>query len=143
VVRKCDSGLDFYRITRYYDLMSGTRERTGAREFMEISRDPSPTEMARAISEAREVLRSYEASALADVAAALAAAAESLARTARELREMSQDEWMDADQAAAYLKRTPKTFRNIVVAGEIPKHYLTERGILFSRKELDEWLMSR
>jgi hypothetical protein len=27
--------------------------------------------------------------------------------------------------------------------GEIPKHYLTERGILFSRKELDEWLMER
>lgn len=42
-----------------------------------------------------------------------------------------------------YLKRTPKTFRNIVATGEIPKHYLTERGILFSRKELDEWLMSR
>ena len=27
------------------------------------------------------------------------------------------------------------TARNIVAAGEIPKHYLTERGILFSRKE--------
>jgi excisionase family DNA binding protein len=56
---------------------------------------------------------------------------------------MSPDEWMDADQAAAYLKRTPKTLRNIVATGEIPRHYLTERGILFSRKELDEWLMSR
>lgn len=60
---------------------------------------------------------------------------------------MSQDEWMDAERATDYLKRTPKTFRNIVATGEIPRHYLTEylmeRGILFSRKELDEWLMSR
>ncbi len=99
--------------------------------------------MARVLAEAREVLKDYEASALADVAARLAEAAESLARTARELKEADYDEWMDADQAAAYLKRTPKTFRNIVAMGEIPRHYLTERGILFSRKELDEWLMNR
>ena len=73
----------------------------------------------------------------------MAKAAESLARTSRELRELSPDEWMDAEEAAVYLKRTPKTFRNIVAAGEIPRHYLTERGILFSRKELDEWLINR
>ena len=46
-------------------------------------------------------------------------------------------------QAAAYLKKTPKVFGHIVVAGEIPRHYLTERGILFSRKELDQWLIDR
>jgi hypothetical protein len=103
----------------------------------------SPVETAKALAEAREALKGYETSALADVAAMLAQTAESLARTARDLREASYDEWMDADQAAAYLKRTPKTFRNIVATWEIPRHYLTERGILFSRKELDEWLMSR
>ena len=27
--------------------------------------------------------------------------------------------------------------------GEIPRHYLTERRILSSRKELDEWLIER
>jgi acyl-CoA reductase-like NAD-dependent aldehyde dehydrogenase len=113
------------------------------RDTVEAEYGSPPVEMARALAEAREALRGYEASALADVAAMLAKAAESLARTARELREMSQDEWMDAERATAYLKRTPKTFRNIVATGEIPKHYLTERGILFSRKELDEWLMSR
>jgi hypothetical protein len=64
----------------------------------------------------------------------LARTAESLALTARDLREVGYDEWVDAEQAAAYRKRTPKTFRNIVAAGEIPKHNLTERGILFSRK---------
>jgi excisionase family DNA binding protein len=100
-------------------------------------------ETANTLSEAREALEGYETSALTDVAAMLAQTAESLARTARYLREAGYDEWMDADQAAAYLKRTPKTFRNIVAAGEIPKHYLTERGILFSRKELDEWLINR
>jgi excisionase family DNA binding protein len=103
----------------------------------------SPIEMAKSLAEAREALRGYEASALADVAATLAKAAESLARTSRELRNLSPDEWMDAEEAAVYLKRTPKTFRNIVAAGEIPRHYLTERGILFSRKELDEWLINR
>jgi hypothetical protein len=43
---------------------------------------------------------------------------------------------------SGYLKRMPKTFE-IVAKGEIPKHYLTERGILFFRKELDEWLTGR
>ncbi len=117
-----------------------TGENTGAQR---ADRVPSAVETARALSEAREALKDYETAALADVAATLAEAAKSLARTARDLKEAGYDEWMDAEQAAAYLKRTPKTFRNIVAAGEIPKHYLTERGILFSRKELDEWLMSR
>jgi hypothetical protein len=41
----------------------------------------------RGLAEAREALRGYEASTLADVAATLAKAAESLARTSRELRD--------------------------------------------------------
>jgi excisionase family DNA binding protein len=118
-------------------------DNTEAREIAEAQYGASPVEMARALAEAREVLKDYEASALADVAATLAEVAESLTRTSRELRSLSPDEWMDAEEAAVYLKRTPKTFRNIVAAGEIPRHYLTERGILFSRKELDEWLINR
>lgn len=100
-------------------------------------------EVARALSETKEMLKGYETSALAEVAATLAVAAENLARTSQELRDMGHDEWMDADQTAAYLKKSPKTFRNIVAAEDIPRHYLTERGVLFSRKEIDEWLMSR
>ena len=103
---------------------------------------PSVVETARALSEAKAALEGYEASALASVAVTLAEAAESLARTSRELREMGQDEWMDADQAANYLKN-PKTFRNIVAAEDVPWHYFTEREVLFSRKEIDEWLMGR
>jgi excisionase family DNA binding protein len=116
---------------------------TAVRNIAEAQHGSSPVERAKALAEAREVLIGYETSALADVAAMLAQTAESLARTARDLREAGYDEWMDTDQAAAYLKRTPKTFKNLVATGEIPKHYLTERGILFSRKELDEWLINR
>ena len=83
--------------------------------------------MARTLSEVKDVLQSYETAALADVAATLAEVAESLARTARDLRETSREEWMDAEAAAAYLKRTPKAFEKVVAKGEIPKHYLTER----------------
>ena len=119
------------------------RNSTETRGTAKAEYGSSPVEIARALSESREVLSDYETSALADVAATLAEAAESLARTARELKDARYDEWMDAEQAAAYLKRTPKTFRNIVATGEIPRHYLTERGILFSRKELDEWLINR
>ena len=99
--------------------------------------------MARTLSDVKDALQSYEMTTLAGVAATLAEAAESLARTARELHEMSPDEWMDAEAAASYLKRTPKAFEKVVAKGEIPKHYLSERGILFSCKELDEWLMGR
>ena len=102
---------------------------------------PSPSEMARALEEARETLRSYETSALAGMAATLAEAAESLARTIMDLHEMRDEEWMDADQARAYLKRTPKQWERI--APILPRHYLTERGILYNRCEIDEWLMTR
>jgi hypothetical protein len=117
--------------------------RGGSIRVKEAHNTPATVETVRALSEAREVLSSYEASALAGVAETLSEVAESLARTSRELKEISPDEWMDADQAAAYLKKSPKTFRNIVAAEDVPRHYLTERGVLFSRKELDEWLMSR
>ena len=109
----------------------------------EASHRASPAEMARMLSEVKDALQRYETTALAGVAATLTEAAQSLARTARELHEMGPDEWMDAGEAAAYLRRTPKAFEKVVAKGEIPKHYLTERGILFSRKEIDEWLMER
>ena len=103
----------------------------------------SPVEMAQALSDVRDALQGYEMTALAGVAATLAEVAESLARTAKVLKELSPEEWMDAEQAAAYLKRTPKAFEKIIAKGEIPRHYITERGILFNCKELNEWLMER
>ena len=45
---------------------------TEARDTAEAQYGASPIEMARALAEAREALKDYEASALADVAATLA-----------------------------------------------------------------------
>ncbi len=73
----------------------------------------------------------------------LAETVESLARTVRELKGIAPDEWLTFEEAAVYLKKSPKAFEKVVAQGAIPKHYITERGILFSRKELDEWLMGR
>lgn len=52
-------------------------------------------------------------------------------------------EWMTHEQAAAYLQRTPGASKELVRTEEVPKHYLSERGILYSRSELDSWPMSR
>jgi excisionase family DNA binding protein len=109
----------------------------------EAQRASSQIEIVRALSEAREALQGYETTALAGVAATLAEVAESLARTTRELHEMRRDEWMTIEQAASYLQRTLGAFEQIVAKGEIPRHYITERGILFNRRELDEWLLRR
>jgi excisionase family DNA binding protein len=98
---------------------------------------------ARELREARRILEGVETQALAGVALMLSETAESLARTASELATMQREEWMNAEEAAAYLRRTPKAFEKIVRTGEIPKHYVSERGILFSRSEIDEWLMNR
>ena len=47
---------------------------------------------------------------------------------AAKLKETSPDEWMDAEGAAAYLKRFPEAFQKVVAKGEIPKPSATERG---------------
>jgi hypothetical protein len=52
-----------------------------------------------------------------------------------------REEWVDAEGARLHLKRTRKQFEKI--APRLPRHYLSERGILYNVKELDEWLMSR
>ena len=116
---------------------------TAVRNTANAEHGSSPVGMAKALAEAREALKGYETSALADVAAMLAQTAESLARTARDLREAGYDEWMDADQAAASTKRTPKTLRILLAGGESPKVLFTESRMYLRRKELDEWLINR
>ena len=74
--------------------------------------DPNPLlDTTRMLGEARRILDGVEATALGGVAQMLAETAESLARTARELKGISPDEWL--------------TFEKIVARGEVPKHYLT------------------
>lgn len=91
----------------------------------------------------RKVLEGFEAEALASVAQLLADTAESLARTVEAMKAMQPGEWMNHDQAAAYLNRTPGAFRELVRTEGVPRHYLSERGILYNRAELDAWLMER
>jgi hypothetical protein len=110
----------------------------------EARRRVSPTESARALSEVKDTLRSYETTALADVAASLAEVAESLARTVRELHVMNREEWMTPDQAARHLSCTStKAFQEIVAKEDVPRHYLSDRLPRYSRSELDQWLANR
>ena len=77
-------------------------------------RDPNPLlDTTRMLGEARRILDGVEATALGGVAQMLAETAESLARTARELKGISPDEWLTFEEAAAYLKKTPKAARSI------------------------------
>jgi len=73
------------------------------------------------------------------VAATLAEVAESLARTARELHEMNREEWMDAEGARSHLSLTKKQWERI--APRLPRHYLSERVIRYSKHELDQALL--
>ncbi|MCA1717425.1 MAG: helix-turn-helix domain-containing protein [Actinobacteria bacterium] len=43
---------------------------------------------------------------------------------------IAPDEWLTFEEAAAYLKKTPKAFEKIVAKGEIPHHYQIRAGYL-------------
>ena len=114
------------------------RKQTKARETSSL------VEVTRTLEDARDALRGYEVAALAGVAATLAEAAESLAHSARELHEMSREEWMTPDQAARHLNCTStKAFQEIVAKEAVPKHYLSDRLPRYNRSELDGWLLDR
>lgn len=84
-----------------------------------MSKTDSLFEIAQKLGEARRILEGVEATALGGVAQMLAeTTAESLARTARELKGISPDEWLTFEEAAAYLKKTPKAFEKIVARGD-------------------------
>jgi hypothetical protein len=101
----------------------------------------APSELTKTLSETREALRQFETSALCDVASTLSEVAESLARTTSELAATRREEWVDAEGARLHLKRTKKQFERI--APRLPRHYVSERGILYNVRELDDWLMNR
>ena len=109
--------------------------------LVEMDRTSSPAEVAKALSEARDTLRHFETSALTDVAHTLSDITEKLAQTTAELAATRREEWVDAEGARLHLKRTKKQFERI--APQLPRHYVSERGILYNVRELDEWLMSR
>ena len=118
--------------------MLGHEEKTGATGK---AGRVSSAEVARTLSETREALRQFETSALADVAQTLSEVTERLAQTTAELAATRREEWLDAEGARLHLKRTKKQFERI--APQLPRHYVSERGILYNIRELDEWLMNR
>lgn len=111
------------------------------RALAEVDRASSPAEMAKTLSEARNTLRHFETSALTEVAHTLSEVTERLAQTTSELAATRREEWVDAEGARLHLKRTKKQFERI--APQLPRHYVSERGILYNVRELDEWLMNR
>lgn len=120
-------------------MLRATRAKSGQRETGGVE---DLAEVARGMRDAKGILSEVEIQALSGVASVLAETAESLARTADRLEMMRPTEWMDAEQAAAYLAdRSRDSFDK--VAPSLPKHYLTERRPLYNRREIDDWLMSR
>ena len=120
--------------------MGGTRNLlrdTGYEDDMKLE------EVARDIKNAREILETLEARTLAGVAAMLSKAADTLSRTADRLEKMAPQEWMGLEEAANYLGKSKHAFQKAVAQEDVPRHYLTGRRPLFSRRELDEWLLSR
>lgn len=104
----------------------------------------SLAELAGDLRKSREVLQSVEAQALAGVANVLVRTTGQLAHVAGKLHELSPDEWMTPEQAAAHVGATSKeSFEKIAVSEGIPRHRLATRLVRYSRKEIDEWLMSR
>ena len=105
-------------------------------------RDKQGPELAKILEEQRDALRSLEATALAGIAAALGEAAESLARTTRELRAERPGLWVDRAGLRRHLAdRTEDQF--VKIAAEVPKHRYTDRVYLYNVLEVDEWLMRR
>ncbi|MDX5895196.1 hypothetical protein [Rubrobacter radiotolerans] len=98
-------------------------------------------ESAKTLAETRKILNQLETSTLSDVAYTLSVISESLSRTTRELASVKREEWLDAEGARLHLKRTKKQFERL--APSLPRHYISERGILYNVRELDEWLMDR
>lgn len=119
--------------------------REAGRQRSDDSNEPPVALMdaTRELAAVREALSGLETQAVVGAVQALTGVAESLARTTETMRAMQPAEWMTHEQAAAYVQRTPGAFKELVRKEEVPKHYLSERGILYSRAELDSWLMSR
>jgi|GEM_PF-2363246 len=118
-------------------------EANSAKIVEEQTTSESLTALFHEIRDARAVLDGLEARALAGVAETLTQAADSLAQTAERLEALNPDDLMDAEECAVFLRKSRKALDHLLAATDIPRHYITERGILFSRKEVYEWVLDR
>jgi len=118
-------------------------EANSAKIVEEQTTSESLTALFHEIRDARAVLDGLEARALAGVAETLTQAADSLAQTAERLEALNPDDLMDAEECAVFLRKTRKAFDHLLATTDLPRHYVTERGILFSRREVYEWVLDR
>ena len=118
-------------------------EANGAKIAEEQTTSVSLAALSHEIRDARAVLDGLEARALAGVAETLTQAANSLAQTAERLEALNPNDLMDADECAVFLRKTRKAFDHLLATTDLPRHYVTERGILFSRREVYGWVLDR
>lgn len=98
----------------------------------------SPLQTARDLSEVTRILREFEGPALAQCAQVLSMAAASLTETASKLEAMRPVRWLDAEGVRARYHIKEHQWKKI--ASRLPRHYFTERGILYDTQEIDELL---
>jgi hypothetical protein len=74
---------------------------------------------------------------LSDILAALDKAQELAVRLAA----AEADEWLEAEEAARYLKMNPQVFRRMAAEGKIPRH--KPSGYRYYKPELRRWAMEQ
>jgi excisionase family DNA binding protein len=80
---------------------------------------------------------------LAGVAEVLARAIDRAVEAVERLEKMHPSEWMTAEEAAAYVRRTPEAFHKLVLNEGVPRHRISGQRYLYSRAEIDAWIMGR
>jgi hypothetical protein len=111
-------------------------KRTEARETSSL------VEVTRTLEQARDATHGYEVKALAGVwLQHWSRRRRDWQRPPKSCTRCKPRNGLDAEQMRSYLSRTPKQWERI--APMLPRHYVTERGILYNRREIDEWLMER
>jgi hypothetical protein len=89
------------------------------------------------LKEARRILKDVEVQALAGVAEMLARAIDRAVEAVDRLEKMHPSEWMTAEEAATYVRRTPEAFHKLVLNEGVSRHRISGQRYLFSRLEID------
>jgi hypothetical protein len=102
----------------------------------DASRGEGATDLARTLEEQREALKTYEGTALAQLAESLARAADVLAQVQERQEKMTRQEWMNHEECAKHLRRSPDALYRLVASGEIPAHKVAGKN-LYNVREVD------
>ena len=97
------------------------------------------------LRQTRDVLASVEDRAAAAAMRVVLESVDRLSEVVERLYRMQASEWMDSEQAAAYLgaNKSAEAFEKMALKEGVPRHHLSPRLIVYNRSELDGWLLSR